>query len=86
MKETLPIGVAKWRSRRGLLELDLFLMPFASECYKTLSPEAQLTYIRLLEQEDVQLIEWLNRRSVPDDSDFNYIVEMVLTHAAAKSV
>ena len=52
----------QWRSRRGMLELDVLLEPFTREALPTLDEKEQLTYIRLLECEDpgfVQLVyEW----------------------------
>ena len=33
-----------WHSRRGMLELDLLLVPFAREAFETLSLEDKLLY------------------------------------------
>lgn len=47
------------RSRRGLLELDLVLLPFAQRVYAELSEAEQQVYEGLLIEDDVMLLEWL---------------------------
>lgn len=49
-----------WRcSRRGMLELDVFLTEFFHHHYKTLSAIDQQTFIELLEEDDPKLFAWL---------------------------
>ena len=38
-----------WASRRGMLELDLMLVPFMEDCFRTLSADKQQHYADLLE-------------------------------------
>ena len=38
-----------WHSRRGMLELDLLLVPFAREVFESLSHPDQMLYSELLE-------------------------------------
>ena len=45
----LPARQARWRSRRGLLELDLLLPEFAAHEYLNLAPELRRAYARLLD-------------------------------------
>ncbi len=52
------------RSRRGLLELDLLLLPFAECVYAELSKAEQQAYEQLLLEDDVVLLEWLKGESV----------------------
>ena len=35
----------RWRSRRGLLELDLLLLPFYDEMYSELEADQQQTFV-----------------------------------------
>ena len=69
-----------WHSRRGMLELDLVLSPFAKEVYPTLSATLQAQYRKLLACEDVDLFAWFMRRSKPEDKELSDIVEFVLSH------
>lgn len=70
-----------WHSRRGMLELDLLLVPFATEAFEFLSPQDQLLYSDLLEQEDQDLFTWLMGRSAPTEQRFNSIIQLILAHS-----
>lgn len=70
-----------WHSRRGMLELDLLLMPFAKEVFGSLSPQDQLLYSDLLEQEDQDLFRWLMERDAPAESRFQPIIARILAHS-----
>lgn len=47
-----------WRCRRGMLELDAFLIPFFERYFDTLTESQQQIFARLLEQEDQSLWRW----------------------------
>lgn len=72
-----------WASRRGMLELDLVLMPFAEKPLRELSAEDQQRYIRLLECEDTELFAWFLQRQRPQDPELAAIVDIVLAYARA---
>ncbi len=48
-----------WATRRGMLELDLLLGPYAREIYPSLPEEDQIHFQALLAQEDQSLFDWL---------------------------
>ena len=55
---------AKWLSRRGLLELDIFLSRFLnSTFYANLEPEELLLYLQLLEKQDPELLALLQNKA-----------------------
>ncbi|MCK7597183.1 succinate dehydrogenase assembly factor 2 [Microbulbifer sp. CAU 1566] len=66
-----------WASRRGMLELDLVLLPFLDNVYETLSPEDQQRYIRLLDEQDQDLFAWFLRREDPEDPELKHIVQII---------
>ena len=71
------IGRLRWRSRRGLLELDNFFEPFfggdLSAC-----DEATITALeRLLDCEDLELLDWLLGRSQPLDPQLGYALGLL---------
>ena len=68
----------RWRSRRGLLELDLLLVNFVDDGFDELSPNQQGHYRRLLEEEDPDLLSWFSRSAVAEDPDFQALVEHIL--------
>ncbi|MDF1762388.1 MAG: succinate dehydrogenase assembly factor 2 [Oleibacter sp.] len=72
---------AIWHSRRGMLELDVFLLPFAEEAYSTLSSDDQALYRRLLNYEDPDLFTWFLEHTPAEDAELSRMVEMVRAHA-----
>ena len=68
-----------WASRRGMLELDLILLPFAEKVYPSLGEEDQRHYELLLDCEDQDLLGWLLHGEIPVDSTLHHIVELVRT-------
>ena len=66
-----------WHSRRGMLEIDVMLMPFTENQYLTLSPGDQLAYRRLLDCEDQDIWEWLRGFELPGDSELARIILLV---------
>src|SRR5690606_6405018 len=67
-----------WHSRRGMLELDVLLVPFLEEAYPSLDEEDKARYRRLLECEDQDMFGWFMQRGEPEDPDLRRIVRMIL--------
>ena len=74
----LELNRMRWRSRRGMLELDLLLLPFFDEVFTDLSYQNQLTFAKLLEEDDPDLLMWFSNKAVPDDQDMANLVQMIL--------
>lgn len=70
----------QWRSRRGMLELDVLLEPFTKNVLPTLTPSQQLVYMNLLECEDPDLFSWFMSDRKPKDEALKAMVETVLSH------
>jgi len=70
-----------WASRRGMLELDLVLMPYSRDVYPNLSPADQQDFQLLLESEDTDLFAWFLQKSVPEDAVLAAVVAKVLDYA-----
>ncbi|WP_237065588.1 succinate dehydrogenase assembly factor 2 [Microbulbifer guangxiensis] len=66
-----------WASRRGMLELDLVLLPFLENVYDTLDEADQQRYVQLLESEDQDLFAWFLRREDPSDPELLRIVQII---------
>ena len=67
---------AYFLSRRGLQELDIIFKPFVEESFEALSDKDKLSFLDLLQKDDVDLIDWLlNEMPVPED--FNNIVTQI---------
>lgn len=66
-----------WGSRRGMLELDLILLPFLDNVYPTLEQADKERYWKLLEMEDQDMYAWFLSRQNPEDPELQRIVEIV---------
>ena len=55
----------RWRSRRGLLELELLLLPFVRMQLASLDDEMLAGFAQLLERDDWDIFEWLQERATP---------------------
>ena len=66
-----------WASRRGMLELDLVLLPFLDNIYPGLPQEDKERYWALLECEDQDMFAWFLRREDPEDPELKRIVTIV---------
>ncbi len=73
-----------WHSRRGMLELDVLLVPFLEEVYSDLAPDDQDRYRRLLESEDQDMFGWFMQRNEPEDPDLQRIVRIILDRVQPK--
>ena len=58
MVEQTELNRLFWHSRRGMLELDVLLVPFVQEVYPSLDAEDQARYRKLLECEDQDMFGW----------------------------
>lgn len=66
-----------WGSRRGMLELDLVLMPFLENVYPTLVQADKERYWLLLEEQDQDLFAWFMRRNDPANPELQRIVDII---------
>ena len=81
MTDNAELNRLFWHSRRGMLELDLALVPFAREVYPTLPADEQAIYQRLLEREDTELFGWILQKNRPEDPELAMIMEKIIHHA-----
>ncbi|MFC6671675.1 succinate dehydrogenase assembly factor 2 [Marinobacterium aestuariivivens] len=68
----------KWQSRRGMLELDVLLVPFVDEAFRQLPLDDQDRFVKLLACEDQDLFAWFMQRAVPEDPDLARMVKIIL--------
>lgn len=67
-----------WHSRRGMLELDLLLVPFAEQKLMSLESDQLRKYQLLLAQEDQDLFVWLTKRELAPTPELQDIIMLVL--------
>ena len=61
-----------------MLELDLLLLPYYDEVFASLDDDDQRVFIKLLEQEDPDLLSWFSRNEIPEDDELREMVETIL--------
>jgi antitoxin CptB len=67
-----------WHSRRGMLELDLILIPFVENHLRNIPAESQQLYVRFLEQVDNDMFSWCMRATVSEKPEIVRMVEIIL--------
>ena len=70
-------GKARWRSRRGMLEVENELLPFVHEQFDDLEAADRDAYARLLEEDDWTIHDWLRGASQPADAALRRIVTLI---------
>ena len=84
MVEQTELNRLFWHSRRGMLELDVLLVPFTQEVYPTLNEADRELYVRLLSCEDQDMFGWFMQRGEPEDADLRRMVRMILDRVQPK--
>lgn len=74
----MDIKRLKWATRRGMLELDLILLPFLENHYESLDEENKLRFQQLLDCQDPELFDWFMGKSIPENPDHKFIVKYIL--------
>lgn len=69
----------RWACRRGMLELDLFLVPFFENCYADLTSEEKKTFQQLLTHHDPDLHQYLTTEQKPDNKNEAALVDKIRT-------
>jgi len=72
----------QWHCRRGLKELDLVLGPFMDEHYRQLDPLDKTLFMRLVDNEDMDLFNWFMRQGKPADAELERMIELILARLA----
>lgn len=81
MQNRNNLQLLRWRCHRGMLELDLILLPFFDEAYQNLSEAEKKCFVELLELPDPQLYAWLLAFEHPQDQSIIKLIEQIRQHA-----
>jgi len=73
----MDINRLKWATRRGMLELDLVLLPFLENCFESLSDDDQIRFEKLLTCQDPDIFDWFMGKAVPSDPEVKIIVDKI---------
>ncbi|HDS0917168.1 TPA: succinate dehydrogenase assembly factor 2 [Pseudomonas putida] len=84
MVEQTELNRLFWHSRRGMLELDVLLVPFTQEVYSTLNETDRELYVRLLRCEDQDMFGWFMERTESEDPELQRMVRIILDRVQPK--
>lgn len=75
----------RWACRRGMLELDVLLLPFVDQAFDSLTFQQQETLERLLTCDDPDLFAWFMGHQKCVDPDLAQMVAVVLDRVKIKA-
>jgi antitoxin CptB len=67
----------RWRSRRGMRELDQLLGWYLDTRYAQVDDATKDAFSTLLDQQDPDLWNWLTGRTAPDDASWRRIIDEI---------
>lgn len=74
----------KWACRRGMLELDVIIMPFFDDCFDDLTASQEQEFVALLECQDPDLFMWLMGKGNSSDPGIQRITQKIIEHNRSK--
>ncbi|MCW8092909.1 FAD assembly factor SdhE [Alteromonas sp. ASW11-130] len=78
MLEAKRVARMRWACRRGMLELDVLLLPFMDEAFEDLTDEQKITFERLLTSDDPDLFAWFMGHQKCDDPELAEMVSIIV--------
>ncbi|RPD98931.1 FAD assembly factor SdhE [Candidatus Pantoea deserta] len=66
-----------WACRRGMLELDVAIMPFFKYEYDTLNDVDKQAFVALLKADDPDLFNWMMDHGEPADPELKRIIRLI---------
>lgn len=67
----------RWRCRRGMKELDVLFEKFLAEQFDNLTSDQQAVFRALLEEQDLDLLDWCTKKSEPRDHRYSDIISLM---------
>ena len=66
-----------WRCRRGIREMDIVLQDFLTRCYDGLPKSDQRLFRALLDESDLDILNWLMGKEKPDSAELRRIIALL---------
>ncbi len=66
----------RWRCRRGIKEMDLILQRFLEQNYPALPPQQQSLFDQILDETDLDIMDWILDRSQPENPDYETLIRL----------
>lgn len=81
MSDNKDLERVRWRCRRGMLELDLLLLPFFEHQFLQLNSIEKLQFLQLLDEADPDLYNWLMGAATPENNELMPIILKIRNYA-----
>ena len=66
-----------WRCRRGIKEMDIILQDFIKDSYDELNNENKSAFSKLLEEQDLDILNWILGKDKPEDAALIEIIKKI---------
>ncbi|HSR61774.1 MAG TPA: succinate dehydrogenase assembly factor 2 [Gammaproteobacteria bacterium] len=66
-----------WRCRRGIREMDILLQRFVEKEYDVLTDQQKNDFEYLLEQPDLEILDWIIGKSNPESEAMQHLVDRI---------
>ena len=73
-----------WRCRRGIKEMDIILQDFIYNSYDKLSDKNKKNFSELLDEQDLDILNWVMGRDKPADNKLINIINIIKTSRTKK--
>ncbi len=70
----------RWRCRRGIKEMDLIFEHFLEQQYAELSTAQKSLFSQILEENDLDIMDWILARKEPANAEYNALLEKFRKH------
>lgn len=74
----------KWGCRRGMLELDVVIMPFFEDCFDGLSEQEKTDFVALLECDDPDLFSWIMKHTRSENAQHAAMIDKIIAYNESK--
>ena len=66
-----------WRCRRGIKEMDIIFQDFINHSYDQLTDDKKNTFSRLLDEQDLDILNWIMGKDKPYDNELVNIINII---------
>lgn len=66
-----------WQCRRGIREMDILFRDFIDQHYEQLSDDEKQGLSKLLDEADLDILDWIMGRSRPEDDALMHIINLI---------
>ena len=66
-----------WQCRRGIKEMDIIFQDFINHSYDQLTDDEKNAFLRLLDEQDLDILNWIMGKDKPYDNELVNIINII---------